>query len=66
MTDLETFTAMLDRAGAPYRTEQVEPIAGGVVIVLEPGDGVVSGYNGFEAVFEFGEEGALRKIGIWE
>jgi hypothetical protein len=71
MTDRKTFEAMLTRAGIPFANihRDVEESEHHTPVIIEvganPPDTVV-GYSHFRAEFEFNEEGALRKVGIWE
>ena len=74
MTEQETFTAMLTRAGITYDTEradqtrQTEVNGATVVTIAFAGErtGARVGYSGFYTEFVFNEAGALVQVGTWE
>jgi len=79
MTDLETFKAMLGRAGIKYAHEPSaewkhpakHPRVPGSHVDIEVGadvenEGKVDGYSSYGTSFCFDEDGSLIKVGVWE
>ena len=66
MTDYDMFTAMLTRAGAPYKSEVDDDGLASITLEAWDGHGVVRGYPYFIAKFDFDADGAFVCVGIWE
>jgi hypothetical protein len=71
MTDLETLTAMFNRAGIPY-TLALESSITTVTVYADPailGENrrpPNDGYVSFYTEYKFDEAGALTSTGVWE
>lgn len=77
MTDLETITAMLGKAGIEYYTSESDTTE---YYGEKPGPGrprrkrkiltknvvVEHGYSGFSVQIVFNPDGSLREVGAWE
>jgi hypothetical protein len=69
MTDREALEALLARFGLPPYTGPIDhkpPNPGASQVHLVAGEGVVVGYNGFRATFEFDSAGKFQSLGLWE
>lgn len=72
MTDQETFTAMLDRAGVVWHltgpgVQETRPPGEDHDIQIRAKEGPANvGYDGFVVEASFTADGALKAIGAWE
>jgi hypothetical protein len=66
MTDKEVFTSMLDKAGVVWSKGNNQNEGEDDVVIETQTSPQNDGYNGFVAIFTFGENEQLLSTGVWE
>lgn len=63
MTHEEKFRSLLVEWGITPYTYDIESTHR---VVLAAREGNVDGYMGFEAIFDFNDDGSFSNVGVWE